>query len=704
MDSQKPDEDRLSKEKMPVPFKKRPFRFSLSLLFSLIMLALLAYRLVFGMTPTTQELPYSEFKKDLAQGQIASVLVSATNISGKLRDGTAFTTVRVEDAELTQTLETQKVEIRGQVDSNGGVLGFLLTWIFPVVLMVGLWYWLMGRNKGGAGSMGSIFSFGKSKARVLQGEQTGVTFKDVGGAGEAVTDLKEVTEFLKNPIHFQRLGGKMPKGVLLVGPPGTGKTLLARAAAGEAGGQFFNLSGAEFVEMFVGVGASRVRDLFEQAKKSAPSIIFIDEIDAIGGRRAGAGALGVHEEREQTLNQLLAEMDGFETARGVIVMAATNRPEILDPALLRPGRFDRQVMVELPDRQGRLEILIIHARGVTLRKDVNLEAVAQMTPGFSGADLANLVNEAALLASRNGKAAVDMADFDGAFERVVAGSERRTRTITPKEKKVIAIHEAGHALIASLTPEADKVHKVTIVPRGRALGYTMQLPTHDRYVLGERELKTRLTILVGGRVAEMLVFGEASTGAADDLAHATDQARRMVTEFGMSTVLGPVRLAADMQANFLSQQFGLDARVSPETATLVDMETRRILEEAVDEASDILKNHRLALDNLADLLCENETVDGAQIDVILSQTEKREEGKVVPGYAPNGYEPFQVVAWIQDDERWKGNVERDNLQRWENEGGIIENRVSEGEASLSQKYPINLEHRLTSRFDNGNDP
>jgi cell division protease FtsH len=692
MDSRQPDED-LKQEKLPGPFRKRPFQLSFNFLFIIIMLALLVFRLVSGMNPAPQELSYSEFKNDLMGGQIASVLVSTTNISGKLRDGTAFTTVRVEDPELTQTLEAQKVEIRGQVDSNGGVIGFLLTWIFPVVLMVGLWYLLMGRNKGGAGSMGNIFSFGKSKARVIQGEQTGVTFKDVGGAGEAVTDLKEVTEFLKNPIHFERLGGKMPKGVLLVGPPGTGKTLLARATAGEAGGQFFNLSGAEFVEMFVGVGASRVRDLFEQAKKSAPSIIFIDEIDAIGGRRAGAGALGVHEEREQTLNQLLAEMDGFETARGVIVMAATNRPEILDPALLRPGRFDRQVMVELPDRQGRLEILIIHARGVTLGKDVNLEAVAQMTPGFSGADLANLVNEAALLASRNGKEAVDMADFDGAFERVVAGSERRTRTITPKEKKVIAIHEAGHALIASLTPEADKVHKVTIVPRGRALGYTMQLPTHDRYVLGERELKTRLTILVGGRVAEMLVFGEASTGAADDLAHATDQARRMVTEFGMSTVLGPVRLAADMQANFLSQQFGLDARVSPETATLVDMETRRILEEAVDEASSILKNHRLALDTLADLLCEHETVDGAQIDLILSQTEKQGEGKAFPGYAPNGHKPFQMTAWMKDDECCKGNVELDDLLRWENEGGHFEGCVSDGEASL-QEYSINLERSL----------
>jgi len=646
MDSQPPDVDRLEEEKMPVPPRKRPFQFSISLLFSLIMLALLVYRLVSGMGgPTTKELPYSEFKKDLTEGRIASVIVGTTGISGKLRDGTDFTTVRVEDPELTQTLEAQKVEIRGQVESSGGgILGFLLTWSFPLILMAGLWFWLMGRNKSGAGSMGNIFSFGKSKARVIQGEQTGVTFNDVGGAGEAVTELKEVTEFLKNPLHFQRLGGKMPKGVLLVGPPGTGKTLLARATAGEASVQYFNLSGAEFVEMFVGVGASRVRDLFNQAKKSAPSIIFIDEIDAIGGRRAGAGAIGVHEEREQTLNQLLAEMDGFETARGVIVMAATNRPEILDPALLRPGRFDRQIMVELPDRQGRLEILTIHTRLVTQGKDVNLEAVAQMTPGFSGADLANLVNEAALLASRHGKEAVEMADFDEAFERVVAGSERRTRTITPNEKRVIAVHESGHALIASLTPEADKVHKVTIVPRGRALGYTMQLPTHDRFLLSQRELETRLTILVGGRAAETLVFGEASTGAADDLAHATDLARRMVTEFGMSTVLGPVRLAADMQANFLSQQFGLDARVSQETATLVDVETRRILEEAVDEASSILESHRLALDSLADLLCEQETVDGAQIDAILGQEGKQEEREESPRLTPNGHKPVQMVA------------------------------------------------------------
>jgi cell division protease FtsH len=601
---------------------KRRFNIQIIYLVMMVIFFLVVPRLINGFGTPPKEIPYSEFKTALYAGKVRSVSISDIHVNGKMADGTSFTSLRVNDPDLINALEAQNVETSGLVESSGGgILGTLAIWIFPLIMIAGIGYFFIARSmKGGAGSAGGIFSFGKSKARVIQGEQTGVTFKDVGGAGEAVTDLKEVTEFLKNPVVFQRLGGKMPKGVLLVGPPGTGKTLLARATAGEAGGQFFNLSGAEFVEMFVGVGASRVRDLFVQAKKSTPSIIFIDEIDAIGGRRAGAGAMGVHEEREQTLNQLLAEMDGFETSRGVIVMAATNRPEILDPALLRPGRFDRQIMVDLPDRLGRLEILKIHTQAVTLAV-TNLEEVSQITPGFSGADLANLVNEAALLASRQGKEAVDRTDFDAAFERVVAGTERRTRTINPNEKKVIAIHEAGHALVASLIPGADKVHKVTIVPRGRALGYTMQLPTDDRYLMGERELETRLIVLVGGRVAEELVFLEPSTGAMDDLAHATDLARRMVTEYGMSPILGPVRLATDLQATYLNQQLGLDARVSPETATLVDTETRRIIEEAVDEAKSLLIAHRTDLDRLADLLCERETVDGSQIDAMLGRTE-----------------------------------------------------------------------------------
>jgi cell division protease FtsH len=566
------------------------------------------------------DIAYSDFKGALRAGDIKSVSISETHITGTFYNDSGFSTVRVEDPDLLHELETHSVVIQGEAPSSSGLFTILLGSILPLLLMFGFWYWMMKRMRTGAGGSGSVFSFGKSKARVIQGEQTGITFKDVGGAGEAVTDLYEVTEFLKNPERFQRLGGKMPKGVLLVGPPGTGKTLLARATAGEAGVPFYSLSASEFVEMFVGVGASRVRDLFEQAKKTAPSIIFIDEIDAIGGRRAGVGAMSTHEEREQTLNQLLAEMDGFESTKGVIVMAATNRPEVLDPALLRPGRFDRQVVVDLPDLAGREEILHIHTGGVILAGDVEVAAIARITPGFSGADLANVVNEAALLAARQEKQAVTMVDFDEAIERVVAGSERRTRAMNLQEKEIVAVHEAGHALVASLLTGTDPVHKVTIVPRGRALGYTLQRPTEDRYLMTEGELLDRLAVLLGGRVAEALTFGEASTGAADDLARATDLARRMVTEYGMSPALGPVRLAAHPQAGYLSIQAGLDTRVSPDTATRVDIETQRVVEDALSRAWKLLETHRAALDRLAARLREQETVNGDEVLVILSET------------------------------------------------------------------------------------
>ena len=499
----------------------------------------------------------------------------------------------------------------------------------------------LGRRRGAGG----IFSFGKSKARLIQGEQTGVTFQSVGGAGEAVDELREITEYLKNPARFQRLGGRMSKGVILVGSPGTGKTLLAKATAGEAGAPFFSVSASEFVEMFVGVGASRVRDLFEQAKKAGPSIIFIDELDAIGGRRAGAGAMGAHEEREQTLNQLLAEMDGFESQHGVIVMAATNRPEVLDPALLRPGRFDRQITVDLPDVVGRQEILNIHARAVTLAADVDLQAVARITPGFSGADLENVVNQAALAAARQDKAAVEMADFDEAIERVVAGSERRTRAMNPWEKQTVAVHEAGHALVASLLPGTDPVHKITIVPRGRALGYTMQRPIEDRYLLSQSELRARLAVMLGGRAAEALTFDEVSTGASDDLARATDLARRMATEFGMSPALGPVRLAGDPQAAFLGPQaWGLDSRVSQETASQVDAETRRLVEEALETASALLAAHRSTLDRLAERLCEHETVNGSEVTAMLAEDEKAAQDN---GSGPDGAPWEDASLWYE---------------------------------------------------------
>lgn len=596
----------------------RRVKFSLKyIIVAFLVLTLVQQFLIGPLLISSEEIAYSEFKNALDAGAIQSVSISADKIEGQYHSGEQFYTVRVDDPDLLQRLEKGQVEIYGQLESDGGFLAALLGWILPLVLMAGFWYWMINRMKGSSGS-GGMFSFGKSKARVIEGEQTGITFASVGGADEAVSELREITEFLRNPDRFQRLGGKMPKGVLLAGPPGSGKTLLARATAGEAGVPFFSLSGAEFVEMFVGVGASRVRDLFEQAKKNAPSIIFIDEIDAVGGRRAGAGAIQAHEEREQTLNQLLAEMDGFESTRGVIVMAATNRPEVLDPALLRPGRFDRQIMVDLPDLVGREQILRIHTREVVMSGDVELATVARITSGFSGADLENVVNQAALLAARRDKQAVEMSDFDEAIERVVAGSERRTRAMSETEKRIVATHEAGHALVASLVPGTDPVHKVSIVPRGRALGYTWQRPAEDRYLMSETELQGQLAVLLGGRVAEALVFGEVSTGAADDLSRATDLARRMVTEYGMSLALGPVRLASAPGTAALGLSAGLDTRISPQTAAEVDAEIREIIERALSRAWKLLDSHQEVLDRLARRLCEQETVDGDELAALLS--------------------------------------------------------------------------------------
>ncbi len=586
--------------------------------------AVVLLQMLFGgsLGASTTTLTYTEFKAALRAGTIKTATVGIDQISGKLSDGKLYQTVRVDDPNLLKDLEANQVNATGDLASSGGFLT-LLGWVLPMLLLGVFGYFAlksMRNSAGGAGGAGGVFSFGKSKARVIQGEQTGVTFKNVGGAGEAVDELREITEYLKDPARFQRLGGRMTKGVILVGAPGTGKTLLAKATAGEAGAPFFSVSASEFVEMFVGVGASRVRDLFEQAKKAAPSIIFIDELDAIGGRRAGAGAMGAHEEREQTLNQLLAEMDGFESQHGVIVMAATNRPEVLDPALLRPGRFDRQITVDLPDVVGREEILHIHARPVTLAADVDLQGVARITPGFSGADLENVVNQAALAAARQDKDAVEMIDFDEAIERVVAGSERRTRAMNPWEKQTVAVHEAGHALVASLLPGTDPVHKVTIVPRGRALGYTIQRPIEDRYLLSQSELQARLAVMLGGRAAEALTFDEVSTGASDDLARATDLARRMATEFGMSPALGPVRLAGDPQAAYLGPQaWGLDNRVSQETAGQVDVETRRLVEEALGTAERLLSAYRSTLDRLAARLCEQETVNGSEVTAMLAE-------------------------------------------------------------------------------------
>ena len=593
--------------------KKRIKRSMWYVLIALLALTLLRPLVGGLLASVSAELSYSDFKSAVRANSVERVVVQAERIDGALLDGGSFRTVRVEDPALLADLEKHNVSVMGRVQSP------LLGWLLPIALMTGFSLWMMRRIKKGAGGIGSgILSFSKSKARITEGEQSGVTFEDIGGAGEAVEDLREITEFLKNPGHFQRLGGKIPKGVLLVGPPGTGKTLLARATAGEAGVPFFSLSGAEFVEMFVGVGASRVRDLFQQAKKKAPAIIFIDEIDAIGGRRAGVSGLSTNDEREQTLNQLLAEMDGFQPTTGLIMIAATNRPEVLDSALLRPGRFDRRVVVGLPDLSGRLEILKIHTRTITLAADANLENLARITPAFSGADIANVINEAALLASRDGKDAVTAADFDSAIERIVAGSERRTRAMNEREKRVVAAHEAGHALTAALLPSVDPVHKVSIIPRGNALGYTWQRPVEDRYLMGQAELLDRLVVLLGGRAAENLVFFEVSTGAADDLARATDLARRMVTEYGMSEKLGPVRLAGDMHPDYLGAVPHLDSSVSATTAARVDDETVRIVKEALERAIVLLVANRTPLDSLTRQLCDKETVTGAEITTILS--------------------------------------------------------------------------------------
>ena len=579
---------------------------------------------------------YSQFKSLVKKDLINDLVIRETTVDGnlkgaavkeifspeKLKDIAAeviagkklfpFVTVRVEDPGLTAELEAAKVPFKGEVTNNW--LPTLLSWVVPVVLFFLMWSYL-GRKLGSAS--GGLMQIGKSKAKVYIEKKTGVTFADVAGIDEAEEEVAEVVGFLKDPAKYQRLGGRIPKGVLIVGPPGTGKTLLARAVAGEAGVPFFSLTGSDFVEMFVGVGAARVRDLFMQAVKNAPSIIFIDELDAIGKAR-GVSILTGNDEREQTLNQLLAEMDGFDPNQGVIIMAATNRPEILDAALLRPGRFDRQILVDRPDIKGRTKILELHAKKVTLSADLDLAVVAAKTPGFVGADLANIVNEAALLAARQDKESIEMAEFDEAIERVVAGLQKKSHVINPKEKKIVAYHESGHALVAELVPGADAVSKISIIPRGvAALGYTSQLPTEDRYLMTRSELLGRIDVLLGGRVAEEIVFGDVSTGAQNDLQRATEIARTMVTQFGMSEKLGLASLEGPRHATFLMVPTQSPKEYSEETARLIDEEVKRILSDAHTKARDILVAHRSALEELAKLLLEKEVVERPALQAIL---------------------------------------------------------------------------------------
>ncbi len=563
-----------------------------------------------------QPLAYTDFMAQVESGDIKEVTIKGQQVTGKFRDGRSLVTFAPDDPQMIPKLEEHGVRISAQPSDEGSptLWSVLISW-FPMLLLIGVWIFFMRQMQSGGGK---AMGFGKSRARLLT-EKTGrVTFDDVAGIDEAKQELEEVVEFLKDPQKFQRLGGKIPKGCLLVGPPGTGKTLLARAIAGEANVPFFTISGSDFVEMFVGVGASRVRDMFEQGKKNAPCIIFIDEIDAVG-RHRGAGLGGGNDEREQTLNQLLVEMDGFESNEGVILIAATNRPDVLDPALLRPGRFDRQVVVANPDILGREQILKVHMRKVPLAPDADARVIARGTPGFSGADLANLVNEAALLAARAGRRVVAMIDFEAAKDKVLMGVERRSMVMTDDEKRLTAFHEAGHAIVGLRVPKHDPLHKVTIIPRGRALGVTMALPERDRYSYSKLELESKLAVMFGGRAAEEIVFGQenVTTGAGNDIKQATDMARRMVTEFGFSDKLGPLRYSDNQEEVFLGHSVTQHKNVSDATAKLIDDEVRRLVDEAEVKAREILVAHRGDLDAVAEALLEYETLSGEEVKALL---------------------------------------------------------------------------------------
>jgi cell division protease FtsH len=561
-------------------------------------------------------LEYSEFKSLLQQGRVVEATISDEAIRGKYQDAdgnhVSFTTVHVDDPKLVEELEAQKVRFSGELQSRLTYL--VLSWLLPAVLIVGFGMMLF-RRMGGA--EGGIMSFARSRAKIYADDDVKISFNDVAGVDEAEAELKEIVEFLKNPRKYTTLGGRIPKGVLLVGPPGTGKTLLARAVAGEANVPFFSLSGSEFVEMFVGVGAARVRDLFRQAEGKAPCIVFIDELDALGKVRLQS-PMGGHEEREQTLNQLLAEMDGFDSKKGVIIMAATNRPEVLDPALLRPGRFDRQVLVDKPDVKGREAILRIHVRQVKLNENVDLRVVAARTAGFAGADLANVVNEAALLAARRDKESVELRDFDEAIDRIVAGLEKK-RVMSPRERRIVAFHESGHAIVASVLPNLDPVHKISIIQRGfGALGYTMQLPLEDRYLMSKTDLENQLAVLLGGRTAESIVFGEVSTGAQNDLLRATDIARAMVTEFGMSDAIGPVSHEGHRRGTFIESPFAPErGPYAEDTARVIDAEVKRIVDNAEGSARRILTERRAGLDAVSERLLEKEVIDGDELRQML---------------------------------------------------------------------------------------
>jgi cell division protease FtsH len=588
--------------------------------------AIMIIQALFASYTQIQQIPYSQFQSELKAGKIQSVRVSGNYIQGTYKENDKqgykdFITTRVSPG-IANELEKYHVTFAGQIESHW--LSDILSWIIPVALFFGVWMFLFRRFASEQGFGGGLMSVGRSKAKVYVETDTKTTFADVAGVDEAKAELQEVVAFLKDPQRYGRLGGRVPKGVLLVGPPGTGKTLLARAVAGEASVPFFSINGSEFVEMFVGVGAARVRDLFEQARQKAPCIIFIDEIDALGRARGAYPWGGGHDEKEQTLNQLLSELDGFDVRTGMILLAATNRPEILDPALLRAGRFDRQVLVDRPDKEGRIQILKVHARSIKLSPEVDLETVAALTPGFTGADLANLVNEAALVATRRGAEAVTLADFTDAVERIVAGLEKKNRLLNPHEREVVAHHEMGHALVALSLPGTDKVHKVSIIPRGiGSLGYTIQRPTEDRYLMTRQELENKMAVLLGGRAAETIVFGELSTGAADDLAKVTDIARSIVTRYGMSDELGLITYEKNQHSFLGGDQPALppypERSYSEATAREIDAAVKKIVDDAFRRTVNLLRTRRSLLEQGAHRLLEHETLDENDLAALLKQ-------------------------------------------------------------------------------------
>ena len=596
------------------------------------------------------DVSYSVFLQKVSSGEVQSVVIDGESIRGKLKDGKDFATVAPRDPALVENLRTAGVDITAEPPGQNSWWSSILSSL-PIVLLLVVWFFIMNQSQGGGNR---VMNFGKSRAKMMGEDKVKVTFSDVAGADEAKQELEEVVEFLKSPKKFSDLGARIPKGILLVGPPGTGKTLLARAVAGEAGVPFYSISGSDFVEMFVGVGASRVRDLFEQAKKSAPCIVFIDEIDAVG-RHRGAGHGGGHDEREQTLNQLLVEMDGFGTNEGIIILAATNRPDILDPALLRPGRFDRHVTVDRPDIKGREEILKVHIKGKPVSPTVDLRVLAQQTAGFTGADLSNLVNEAALLSAREGKNMIEMPQMQEAIERVIAGPERRSKVLSDSTKKLTAFHEAGHAITAHYLPAADKVHKITIIPRGRAGGYTLTLPKEDRSYMTKQEMIDEIKVLMGGRVAEALVLKDISTGASNDLERASETARRMVCDYGMSEKLGPISFGSRQEQVFLGRDMGRDRNYSEEVAQIIDQEVRRIVEDAYQKTEEILTTHMDELHTIANALLEFETIDSVDMKYLLADgrmptAEEKKEAEIAAAHRATSDEPVIEEAPVVEEE------------------------------------------------------